>query len=74
MCPTASQSTSLFHYKVCAQRDEIVPYVPNQIKEERRRRKKWVCNRPFAFVTLDGSFFWMSRSDTRAMSRVLDVV
>ena len=29
---------------------------------------------PFAPVTLDGSFFWMLRSDTRAMGRVLDVV
>ena len=29
---------------------------------------------PFAPVTLDGSFFWMLRSDTRAIGRVLDVV
>ena len=34
----------------------------------------WVCNRPFAFVTLDGSYFWMLHSDTRATGRVLDVV
>ena len=29
---------------------------------------------PFAFVTLNGSFFWLLRSDTRAMGRVLDVI
>ena len=29
---------------------------------------------PFAFVTLDESFFWMLRSDTRPIGRVLDVV
>ena len=28
---------------------------------------------PFAFVTLDGSVFWMLRSDTRAMGRDLSV-
>ena len=29
---------------------------------------------PFAFVTLDGSFFWMLRSDASAMGRALDVI
>ena len=34
----------------------------------------WFVTDPFAFVTLDGSFFWMLRSHTRVMGRVLDVV
>ena len=29
---------------------------------------------PFAFVTFDGSFFWMLLSNTRVMGSVLDVV
>ena len=35
----------------------------------------WVCNRgDFAFIMFNGNFFWMLRSDTIAMSCVLDVL
>ena len=37
--------------------------------------KRWVCDRcGFALVTIDGSLFVSSCSDTRAMGRLLDII